>query len=89
MPTVRPRHTISETDTIAEALNDAAQHWPADADSRSKLLLHLIDTGHEAVLNAQEQARTQRREAIARASGALTGAYGADYLARLRRDWPA
>jgi hypothetical protein len=29
-----------------------------------------------------------RRDALARTSGALTGAYGKDYLAGLRTDWP-
>ncbi|HUZ77984.1 MAG TPA: hypothetical protein VMV93_10440 [Chloroflexota bacterium] len=89
MPTIHPRHTLSETRAIAEALNDAAQHWPADAHSRSKLLLHLIDEGHQAVLKARQRALIERREAVTRTSGALTGAYGTEYLARLRQDWPA
>jgi hypothetical protein len=36
---------ITETDDIAEALDEAARHWPGDRDERKRLLLRLIRKG--------------------------------------------
>jgi hypothetical protein len=89
MPTARPRHSITETDEVAEALRDAAQRWPEDRERPSKLLLDLIQEGHRAITAGAERAGTDRRAAIRRTGGALTGTYPSGYLARLRDDWPA
>lgn len=89
MPTTRPRHVITETEQVARALDDAARRWPADSGNRSKLLLHLLDEGHRAVVGQQESLVRDRRDAVARTSGALTGMYGEGYLSGLREDWPA
>jgi hypothetical protein len=88
MPTTRPRLTITETDDVAAALDAAAERWP-DVKSRRELLLRLVEQGHEVIENRRADAVVRRREAIRRTSGALTGAYEADYLDRLRDDWPA
>ena len=89
MPTKRPRHVITETDRVAQALDDAAQRWPEDRNSRSRLLLRLVEEGHRALLDEAAERRKARLAAIRRTSGALKGTYDADYLARLRADWPA
>lgn len=89
MPTTRPRHLITETDQVAEALDDAARRWPADRESRAKLLLHLVEAGHRAVIGEAGERRKARLAAIKRTSGALAGSYGEDYLERLHEDWPA
>ena len=89
MPTTRPRHLITETDPVARALDDAAKRWPEDRDSRAKLLLHLIEEGHQALVEEAGQLREARLAAIQRTSGALTGTYQAGYLEQLREDWPA
>jgi hypothetical protein len=89
MPTTRHRHLITESDEVAEALNDAARRWPEDRRSPSKLLLHLVKEGHLALLEHEEERRRARIAAIRRTSGALTGAYEPGYLDRLREDWPA
>ena len=86
MPTARRRHVITETDTVASALNDAAKQWPADAKNRARLLLHLVAAGHRVVLDEQQRIATERREAISRTRGALTGLYGRGYLEELRED---
>ncbi|MEP6462842.1 MAG: hypothetical protein ABJC62_05370 [Frankiaceae bacterium] len=87
MPTTRPRHLITETDEVARALDDAAKQWPTDR-SRAKLLLRLVEAGHRAVMDERAARVAERRAAIARTSGALTGAYGKNYLRDLREDWP-
>jgi len=88
MPTTRRRHLITETEQVALALDDAAKRWPAESGNRAKLLLHLVEEGHRAVVEHQESSLRERREAVARTSGALTGLYGTDYLDELRADWP-
>lgn len=89
MPTTRPRHLITETERVAQALDDAAKRWPAEGGNRAKLLLHLLEEGHRAVIGQRERSLRERREAVARTSGALTGLYGDGYLNVLREDWPA
>lgn len=89
MPTTRPRHVITQTEQVARALDDAARRWPADSGNRAKLLLRLLEEGRRAVVGQQERLARDRREAITRTSGVLTGLYGDGYLSGLREDWPA
>ena len=88
VPTTRRRHLITETDEVVQALDDAAKRWPEDSHSRSKLLRHLLEEGHRAVVGQHEERTARRREAVVRTSGALSGVYGADYLQQLREEWP-
>lgn len=88
MPTTRPRHTITETDAVARALDEAGERWP-EVETRSQLLLRLIAAGHSAIQEGAEADADRRRTAVTATSGALTGAFGPDYLSRLRDDWPA
>ncbi|MHB1500289.1 MAG: hypothetical protein ACYCYK_03830 [Candidatus Dormibacteria bacterium] len=87
MPTTRPRHFVTETDDLANALDAAAQRWPTL--SRSQLLVRLALEGHHAAQRGRDGRRGRRLAAIRRHSGALTGLYGPDYLEKLREDWPA
>ena len=87
MPTTRPRHTITQTDEVTQALEDAARRWPEDRERPAKLLLSLLREGRRAIAAEDEQVTSDRREAITHTSGALTGAYPRGYLGRLRRDW--
>ena len=89
MPTTRPRHLVTETDDVAHALDDAAKRWPEDRESRGKLLLHLVEEGHHALLEETARRRAARAKAIQRTGGVLTGVYEPGYLAQLREDWPA
>jgi hypothetical protein len=88
MPTTRPRHVITESDEVTQALDVAAKRWPEDRDRPAKLVLHLIREGCRAVGETTGQIATDRKKALRRTSGLLTGVYGPGYLDRLRRDWP-
>jgi hypothetical protein len=88
VPTTRPRHLITETDEVAEAIDDAARRWPEFSGSRAKLLVRLVKEGHRALTEDKNGSRAARLAAIQRTSGVLTGTYDADYLERLRADWP-
>jgi hypothetical protein len=87
MPTTRPRHFVTETDDLAEALDEAARHWPGL--SRAQLLVRLALEGHRAAVHTRDERRRRRLEAVRTYSGCLNGVYGPDYLKHLREDWPA
>lgn len=70
------------------ALQAAARRWPDDRERPAKLLLDLVREGHRVIALEAHSAAAERREAIERTGGALTGSYPAGYLERLRRDWP-
>ena len=86
MPTTRPRHFVTETDALAEALDAAALRWPQL--SRSQLLVRLAVEGHLAAERAQETLTQRRLALIHQHSGMLTGAFGEGYLEKLREEWP-
>lgn len=79
---------LTETEDVARALDDAAVRWP-HAKTRGQLLHLLLAEGHAQVVEANVEARDARIKAIAECAGALTGAYGANYLGQLREEWPA
>jgi hypothetical protein len=89
MPTSRPRHTITETEDVARALDRAARRWPRDASRRGRLLMRLVQEGNRALEHADEEQRNRRAAAVQRTAGALTGVYAPGYLERLRDDWPS
>jgi non-ribosomal peptide synthetase component E (peptide arylation enzyme) len=87
MPTTRPRHQITETAAVARAIDLAAQRWPGEP--RSKLLLRLVDAGGAALEQQEQQVTDIHRDAVLASSGKYADAFGPDYLAELRQDWPA
>jgi hypothetical protein len=78
---------VTETDELADALDDAARRHPGL--SRAQLLVRLALEGHAAARESRDTRRQRRLAAIRKHSGSLTGSYGPDYLKRLRADWPA
>ena len=88
MPTARPRHTLTETDNLARALDDAAARWPDEKEARTRLLLRLVEAGHRAIQDEDEARAERRREVIERTAGMLKGAYPPGYLKQLRDEWP-
>jgi hypothetical protein len=78
MPTARPRHPVTETDEIAQILDEAARKWP-DVP-RSRLIPLVI---------ADWAGRGRSPTARARARKALVGAMpGSADLYDRRQDWP-
>lgn len=87
MPTTRPRHFVTESDDLAEALDAAAERWPGV--SRGHLLVRLALAGHDAAKQASDERRRRRLAAVREHSGILTGAYGPGHLQGLREEWPS
>lgn len=85
MPTTRPRHTLTETDELAAALNDAAVAWPELRGDRGALLRKLVEAGRNSVRGGSAGGV---RVLLAEASGAATGAYPRGARAELLAEWP-
>ena len=88
MPTVRPRHTITETDEIARALDAAARVWPELRDDRASLLRRVLERGTDAVRRDDSDRRARRIAAIREGAGSMAGVYRPDEVQRLRDEWP-
>jgi len=89
MPTLRPRHMITESDRIAEALEAAAILWPDLGADRGLLLRKILETGADAI-DQQVMARNEnRRLAVAKSAGSLDGVWPANWRDELRDEWPA
>lgn len=78
MPTMRPRHAVTETDEIAAVLDAAARRW--SGVSRAKLIgLALVDWANGG------QSPPARADARADLVGSLPGSSG---LYDRHQDWP-
>ena len=88
MPTDHPRHAITETEDISNALGMARDAWPELSDKPGALLRKLILVGRDTLAHNQTAQDHERRRVIAETGGGLTGVFGPDYLAELREDWP-
>lgn len=86
MPTIRPRHQVTETTEVERALDLAAQRWPGEP--RSRLLVRLIKAGGSSLeMDLAEEIRA-RAAAIGDTSGKYVDMFPDGYLAELREDWP-
>ncbi|MFV1501324.1 hypothetical protein [Mycobacterium kansasii] len=86
MPTTRPRYQVTETPEVAQALDHAAKRWPGEP--RSKLLRRLIEVGGGILKEDERVEGGSHRAAVLASSGRYPEAFGPDYLAELRADWP-
>ena len=81
MPTTRPRHLLTETDDIAEAIDAAAPLYPGA--SRADILRRLVLVGCEAITDRQARHRLVVRDL----AGRFSGLYPDGYLDDLREEW--
>lgn len=65
MPTVRLRHTTTETDDIAELIDLALETMPA-LSTRSEAIRRLVEVGGATLAREKAQRTSRRREAISR-----------------------
>lgn len=86
MPTTRPRHSITESDELTQALDHAAERWPGVP--RSRLIVLLALDSDQRTRNDETRSQAVRLAAVRRHAGALTGTYPADHLQTMRDDWP-
>jgi hypothetical protein len=86
MPTVRPRHQVTETDEVAQALDLAARRWPGE--SRGRLLVRLLEVGAARLAADDRAERGRRAQLLDEFSATYADAYPAGYLEELREDWP-
>ncbi|MBN2621773.1 MAG: hypothetical protein JXA83_00335 [Acidimicrobiales bacterium] len=84
MPTDRPRHTVTETEEVARALDAAARRWPEDRGRRSRLLQRVV----REWARQQDEHEERHREAIRRTSGSIVGLFKTGEREALRDEWP-
>ncbi len=84
MPTVKPRHAITETSEVSHALDVARRRWPGQPPAR--LLVRLIETGAQAVEAQQADVAGERERAVL-ALTTLSAYYPAGYLDEVRDGW--
>lgn len=82
--TTKPRHTITETESVAHALEVARRRWPGQPVSR--LLAMLILKGASAVERETDGSRVDGERRLA-ALTELAGYYPENYLGRVRDGW--
>jgi len=87
VPTTRPRYQVTETPTIARALDRAAKRWPGEP--RSRLLVRLVEAGGDMLESDENTDKQAHRAAVLASAGRYPEAFGPNYLAELRADWPA
>jgi predicted YcjX-like family ATPase len=88
MPTTRPRHVLTETDELSDALDKAARVWPELHDDRAALLRRLVDEGTHTVAALDAKRRQTRLSAIRETAGMFTGMWPADAVQQMREEWP-
>lgn len=86
MPTTRPRYQVTETPAVARALDKAAKRWPGEP--RSRLLVRLVEAAGDMLANDEDTDNQVHRAAVLASAGRYPEAFGPDYLAELRADWP-
>ena len=89
MPTTRPRHMITESDRIAEALELAALKWPEHSEDRGALLRKILEIGLDSLSQSASQETSARLQQIAKAAGSMDGIWPKNWREELSQDWPA
>ncbi|WP_141494592.1 hypothetical protein [Kytococcus schroeteri] len=87
MPTTRPRHLVTESDELGQALDHAARRWPEL--SRGQLVARLAVEGGRR-LAVDEGVEAERRRRLLEVAGGHLAGVGDSSRLRTQRDaeWP-
>ncbi|MFV0373443.1 hypothetical protein [Microbacterium sp.] len=88
MPTMRPRHTLTETDDLARALDTAAQLWPECSGDRGALLRRMVAVGAGQVEASAAEQVARRHRALDALAGSVDSGGDPGHRDRLRDEWP-
>lgn len=88
MPTDRPRHMITETDELSQALAHAELLWPELRGQRSRLLRKILEVGAEQLIKRGDQTKIEKLKRIQYLAGSLNGVWPANWREELAEDWP-
>lgn len=88
MPTTRPRHMITETDQLSDALVEAAKIWPELADQRALLLRKVLEVGIETIETRATEQTKIRLAKVQKIAGSMDGVWPANWKKELAEDWP-
>ena len=87
MPTVRPRHTTTESDEIAQLIDLALETMPARS-TRSEAFRRLVEVGGATLTREKAKRTSRRREAVSRLQ-ALTREFSTtDFREDQLSGWP-
>lgn len=88
MPTNRPRHMITETDQLSDALSKAEAIWPELSGQRTLLLRKVLEIGIEAIETQANYRSEGRLKAVKKLAGSMDGVWPANWRKELAEDWP-
>lgn len=86
MPTTKTRYQVTETPSVAHALDVAERRWPGK--SRSALLAALAEEGAKVIEQDDDARREARRTLVEANAGGFEDVFDVGYLEDLRQDWP-
>ncbi|MBO9578439.1 MAG: hypothetical protein J7480_06685 [Microbacteriaceae bacterium] len=87
MPTSRPRYAVTETDELKLVLDRLERQWPGE--SRSRLLLRVVETGVDALRESNADVLARRRREVREGARMMpAGIYPEDWREQLHNEWP-
>ena len=78
MPTKRPRHTITESDRLKNALRLASELHPELADNKTDLVREILNLGIESLERKDAETKVSRQQALKIIAGTLPNIWPAD-----------
>ena len=89
MPTKRPRHTITESDRLKNALRLASELHPELADNKTDLVREILNLGIESLERKDAETKVSRQQALKIIAGTLPNIWPADNKKERLAEWPS